>query len=195
MCTDMSQLGEIIPSTANAIWIGTALLHQENKTREAFLTKEIFEKVKNMWRLSVSDDTITMHITSHCVANSYANPDRHRKLYRVDKGMYRLFRRGDLYDKSREGGPINPVTESIPSQYKGLIDWYDKEYCDQPNTRSLQITNRSVAPDFERITNGMIHIPPSVFTRLGLREGDYVAFFENTKNTLTFKKANVDYKI
>ncbi len=186
----MSETHEIV-KTHNAIWIGTALLHRTNPTKGAFTVKEIFSKVKELNLLSVADETIYMHISSHCVANGVASPDNHRKLYRLERGLYRLYRLGDPYHPSRENGRTAPVPESIPEKFRELVDWYHKDYCDKTNGEFQEAKNQEVDTPHARIKNGSITLPPAVIEQLNLTNGDYLVFLENTDNTMTIKKGRI----
>jgi len=187
--------GEIKPSTANTVWIATALLHQEHKDRSAFKVEEIFQKIKELGFLTVSDQTIKIHISSHCVANGWASPDDHRKLLRVDTGSYRLYRKGDVYHHSRSNGKITPVSESIPPRFRYLLEWYEKEYCNQKSTTFQEATHGTIAPSFAPIKSGLVGIPSIVREKLKLEEGDNIVFIENTVDTMIIKKARVRYLV
>ena len=115
-------------TTPTVVWLATALLHRDNPQSDAFSAKEIFNKVKQLNLLSVSDSTINMHITSHCVASGKESPDRHRKLTRVRTGWYRLFKEGDLFHETRSIGQIAPLAGMLPLRFKDIVDWYDAQY-------------------------------------------------------------------
>ena len=116
-------------SAATAIWIATATLHQQYGIRCYFSNKDIVNQVIKQNLTSVNTSTIQMHVSSHCVANNKARPNKHRKLYRVSNGRYRLYRTGDYYNPSRAGGQAEPNIEEIPEQYKDLLKWHKDEFC------------------------------------------------------------------
>ena len=116
-------------STAVAVWIATATLHQQYGIRHVFSNKDILSRVIKQELCKVANETIAMHISSHSVANNTAQLDTHRKLYRVSRGSYRLYRSGDYYNRQRVNGQEEPDIDELPDKYKDLIRWYHKEYC------------------------------------------------------------------
>ena len=182
-------------TTANAVWIATALLHRENKDKEAFSTKQIFDKAKSLNLLKSVDATLMMHISLHCVANAKAQPDKHRKIFRVIKGWYRLYRPGDSFDESRANGRSAPLAEEIPEKFSGLIDWYDTEYCKEVRTSSV---HRDVVSNavFAKIEAGKsLVLPDDACNFLQVEEGDYVAFIMNTEGEIILKKAKMKLEV
>lgn len=178
-------------STANAVWIATALLHKENEGKNAFQIKEIFEKVKKLDLLTTQDSTLSMHISLHCVANAKAAPDTHKKLFRVSSGWYRLFREGDSFHESRVKGKIEPLPEMIPQQYRYLIDWYKNEYA-----KSSLGSNSSFGQpkwySLGRIESGnQIKIPKDVLEKLQVQEGDFVVFSYLRPGEVSLKIAKI----
>ncbi|MDE0526743.1 MAG: hypothetical protein OXI27_09160 [Thaumarchaeota archaeon] len=121
-------------SAAIATWIAVATLHREHGLKMTFSSNQITEKIREQNLHNVSDSSIQPHVSSHCVANSPATSAPHRKTYRVEHGMYRLYKRGDPYHPSRESSPIAPLPFQIPSEYRDLRRWYDEEYCAQART-------------------------------------------------------------
>ena len=91
-------------STSIAVWIATAVLHNENKEKDAFPVRKIFQKVRDLKLSQTADVTVLAHISTHCVANTKAWPNTHRKLFRVSTGWYRLYKPGDDFHPSRKNG-------------------------------------------------------------------------------------------
>lgn len=116
-------------TAAIAVWIATATLHKQHPSNGVFSKKEIFLRVQEQNLFHKYDSTIKTHISSHCVANNKAQPDDHRKIYRVSRGKYRLYRSGDDYDDTRKDGKAEPSVYELPDKYKKLLDWYRNEYC------------------------------------------------------------------
>jgi len=189
----MSELKPLTPKTADAVWIVTAILHKENENRDAFKIKEITDKVKELFNLQVNDATISIHVSSHCVANTYASPDKNRILYKVDRALYRLYRPGDTYDRSRADGKTKPHSEAIPKEFQFLLEWYSKEYCNRKASKFLEASRRDVEPSVVRITNNKIELLSKVLNYLDLREGDHILIAENTKDTMILRKARMAY--
>jgi hypothetical protein len=116
---------------ADEVWIAAALLHKENPDREDFTVAEILERARQENITGQMRSGVPVHIYLHCVANLAPNPGRYRMLYATAKNRRRLFREGDDFHPSRRSGKTTPEREAIPSKYRGLIDWYGKEYIGQ----------------------------------------------------------------
>ncbi len=113
---------------ADEVWIATALLHRENPDRDSFSAAEIVDRV---YKERLSDKLrpgVQVHAYLHCVANKRPNPGNYRMLYAPKDGGRRLFRTGDDYHPYREGGRIVPDRDSIPRDYRPLLDWYERDY-------------------------------------------------------------------
>ena len=191
-----NQLGELELHTSTVVWIATALLHKENPSRTAFRISEIENKVKELNLLSVQDTTISQHITSHCVANSYASPDTSRILFRVQRGLYRLYRNGDSYHPTREYGKTSPPPEIIPEKYGYLLEWYEKEYLHKTSSTFQEITKTSVNPPFVKIDDDMrIKIPDEIMRKLEIGVGDHIVFIETTAGKILIKKARLQLMV
>ena len=111
---------------ADEVWIGAALLHQENPNSEDFTIDEILDRVR---RERVSEPLrkgVYAHIVQHCVANRPPSPGRYRMLFETSPGRRRLFRPGDTYNSQREGSKKEPQGEDLPAEYRSLLDWYHR---------------------------------------------------------------------
>jgi hypothetical protein len=180
------------PTTSSAVWLATALLHRESPDRDAFQVKEIFDKVKELDILEVSDDTIRMHISSHCVAGISRSPDRHRKLTRVRTGWYRLYKIGDKVGEGRENGGIVPPTQLFPEPYRDMENWYQDEYV----SKSVQ-SNESSNNDayFEKVKqDNSIEIPQNIIKSLDISPGDHIGFIISGDKVI-LKKAKVRLEV
>lgn len=113
---------------ADQIWIALALLLKEYPERGDFSPEEIEERLLQEFGPVYAPNTISTHISKHCVASLHPRPERHRMLTRTARGKYRLFRPGDYYHPEREDGKTIPKTEEIPSKHLYLLDWYETEY-------------------------------------------------------------------
>lgn len=111
-----------------AVWIATATLHKQYPTKNSFSKKEIFNKVREQNLFDKDDSTISTHISSHCVANIKAQPGDHKKIYRVSRGRYRLYRLDDNYDITRKSGTAEPSIYELPDKYHDLLDWYKAKH-------------------------------------------------------------------
>jgi len=164
----------------------------KNPERKEFQKKEIFEKVIELGLLNATESTLSTHISSMCVANRPAQPDTHRKLYRVANGWFRLFRPGDDYHPSRENGKIEPLSDQIPEKFHNLLSWYRDEYCKSANPQKVSIQNLP----FTRIeTNGLVKFPSKILKKMKLQEGDYIAFVENSNGEITLKRAKIQVEV
>lgn len=113
---------------ADEVWIGTALLHQENPDRIDFSTNEIVDRIAKENIFGGFRPGLIIHVNQHCVANKRPNPGNYRILYETSRGRRRLFKPEDDYHPYREGGKIHPDPDKIPDKYRSLIDWYRNEY-------------------------------------------------------------------
>ena len=116
-------------SAATAVWVAAATLHKLYGVKREFSNKGILEKMIEQNISTASEQTFALCIARHCVANNSGQSDDHRKLYRVSRGRYRLYRKGDHYNQGRKQGPEEPDIEELPDKYKHLIKWYYEKYC------------------------------------------------------------------
>jgi hypothetical protein len=189
-------VGECGVSTATAVWVAAALLHKENPSRNAFRINEIGQKVNDLKLLTVQPATIHQHITSHCVANSHSSPDTNRMLFRVQRGLYRLYRKSDQCHETREYGKITPMQEVIPEQYRNLLEWYENEYATKASSTFQEIIKDTVNPPFARIEdNYIVRLPKEVREKLGLGVGDHIAFVENITGQMLIRKARLSIMV
>jgi len=186
-------------STANAVWLATAILHRENHQKDAFSAKEIFSKVKQLNLLSVSDSTINMHITSHCVADGKASPDRHRKLTRVQSGWYRLYKEGDSFHETRSKGQSAPLAEMIPLEFRDVVEWYNVQYNSQYNKSNVsKLDFEPASSDVNYQTSGELYLieigdnntiklPDSFVKDFKIKQGQQLIFQANFDGTVIIK--------
>lgn len=113
---------------ADAVWLATALLHMENAQAGDFSGQEILEKAARENLVDGFRPGFQVHISKHCVANKSPNPGRYRMLFETSRGRRRLFRNGDVFHPSREGGRIKPNPSDVPAEYQGALNWYEKFY-------------------------------------------------------------------
>lgn len=191
----MKKDGDSELSVANLIWIAIALLHVENKEKDVFQVKQIFQKAKDLGLSHAVDETLMMHISLHCVANAKAQPNTHRKLFRIASGWYRLYRPGDPYDPSREKGRTAPLAEEIPQEYSYLIEWYNNEYSKKQSSFVQESKDLSHAV-FAKIENAKtLTLPDDICNFLQVDDGDYLAFIMKAKGEVLLKKARMKLEI
>lgn len=181
------------PSTSTAVWIGAAKLEQENPSRDQFQASEIIAKIYELDLARASTSTVSMHVSLHCVANVNAAPNNLRFLVRVKNGWYRLFREGDEFHESRKDGRVIPKQESMPQEYRDLLDWYG----DEKSTNDLDESNHDGDSNlfFGRIDEkNSVTIPFEIMDSLKVRNGDHVAFIKND-DCVMIKKAKVRLEI
>ena len=111
---------------ADEVWIATALLHRECPTKSDFATEEIVDRAAKEALVVPQRPGVYVHVVQHCVANRPANPGKYRMLIETGSGRRRLFRKGDAYHPSREGGKIHPNAEEMPPGYEELLSWYEE---------------------------------------------------------------------
>lgn len=112
---------------ADEVWIATALLHREQPGASDFGLKEIEARLVREG-LTEKRPGVYPHLSVHCVANRPPDKGRYRMLFETAPSRRRLFRPGDPYHPSREGGKILPDRAEIPSKYHGLLDWYERQW-------------------------------------------------------------------
>jgi hypothetical protein len=113
---------------ADEAWIACALLHTENPNRKAFSTNEILNRAKKEAISEKFRVGVQIHISTHCIANKPADPNRYRMLYELPDGTKRLFKSSDDYHFSREDSKIVPRAWEIPEKYHYLLKWYKESY-------------------------------------------------------------------
>ena len=109
---------------ADEVWIAVSLLHQEQPIRNDFTIEEIMDRVQRENLTGKLRPGVYAHVVQHCVANRTPNSGRYRMLFETSTGRRRLFRKGDAYDPARGGSKIVPDRADVPSEYVGLLDWY-----------------------------------------------------------------------
>lgn len=115
-------------SVADEVWIATALLHREFLDREDFSVQEIVARVEREGLHTPLRPGVYVHASQHCVANRPPSPGRYRMLYATEKARRRLFRPNDESHPDRDGAKVVPSRAAIPERYRGLLDWYEREY-------------------------------------------------------------------
>lgn len=113
---------------ADEVWIATALLHRERPDAADFTSAEIEARLIAEALTDEPRPGVRVHISSHCVANRPADTGRYRMLFETGKSRRRLFRPGDPYDRSRDGGRVTPDRDAIPARYHALLDWYAQHW-------------------------------------------------------------------
>jgi hypothetical protein len=115
-----------VPTTkvADEAWIAAALLQKEHPEQVDFSIEEIMARAREENVTGQLRPGVYVHVIQHCVANRPANPGRYRMLLETAPGRRRLFRVGDPYHPSREGGKVTPDAGAIPNRYVDVISWY-----------------------------------------------------------------------
>ena len=127
---------ELAATAAAAVWAATATLHRKHGIDEAFETRRILDTVVEQRACSAKTHTIKSNIARYCVASGPAGEGNHRKLHRVRRGVYRLYRPGDPYTPGKGGGPAAPGRADLPAKYEHLLKWYAEVYCKARPPRS-----------------------------------------------------------
>jgi hypothetical protein len=112
---------------ADEVWIATALLHRDQPDAADFSIKEIEARLA---REGLSDKRpgVYLYLSNHAVANRPRDRGRYRILVETAPARRRLFRPGDPFHPSREGGQTVPDRAAIPPKYHPLLDWYEREW-------------------------------------------------------------------
>lgn len=122
----MASLLKTTLKVADQVWVATALLHRAHPARADFYINEIVEQAARLSADSALRPGIYVHVVQHCVANRAPNPGRYRMLFETAEGRRRLFRQRDGYHYRRDGSKVAPRPEDLPSEYFGLLAWYDE---------------------------------------------------------------------
>ena len=117
---------------ADEVWLATALLHREEPSRDGFDAAEIVARAEKMHPGEPCRAGVLPHIYSHCVANLEPVSGRYRMLYRTTDGKYRLFRPSDDFHPKREKGKVVPGKDTLPREYRHLVDWYNSRDNEPP---------------------------------------------------------------
>lgn len=112
---------------ADEVWLATALLHYENRSRESFTPQEISRRAERLHPEEPCRPGVQYHVYLHCVANKAPNPAAYRMLFRLPDGTLRLYRPGDECHPGRTG-KIHPEPAGLPDEYRPMLDWYDSCY-------------------------------------------------------------------
>jgi hypothetical protein len=113
---------------ATETWIALALLHREHPEREDFTISEIVDRAEREKLTPRLRPGVRVHATSHCVAELAPSPARLCMLHASSPGRRRLFRAGDSIHPARAGGKTAPSEADLPEAYRGLLNWYVREY-------------------------------------------------------------------
>ena len=112
-------------TVADAVWVGTAILHHKIQGSGPFSTDKILESVQMNHLTKGAYKSIWQHVNQHCVANRKPQPNRACMLTATGNGNRRLFREGDRIDPKRVGGRTHPDWDKLPAKYAYLRNWYE----------------------------------------------------------------------
>jgi len=112
-------------TVADAVWIGTAMIHHQTQGSGPFATEDIVDFVQARHLTRGAFKSIWQHVNQHCVANRKPQPNRACMLTATGHGNRRLFRDGDRIDPERMGGRTHPDWDKVPAKYAYLRQWYE----------------------------------------------------------------------
>lgn len=115
-----------------AIWVATATLHRKRVNDKQFTGKEILKMVEQQGICNAEIESVQDVMSTPCVANSQAETAKwakHRFLFRVKRGSFRLYRKGDELTSRRKNAQTAPSRRDLPVEYIDLLDWYSDCYC------------------------------------------------------------------
>lgn len=112
-------------TVADAVWVGTALLHLQTNDPGPFSTEKIVSYVQLHHLTKGAPKSIWQHVNQHCVASRKAQPNKACMLTATGQGNRRLFREGDRVDPERIGGRTHPDWDKLPPRYAHLRQWYE----------------------------------------------------------------------
>jgi len=127
--------GKVALRVADEVWVSTALLHREHPDQHDFEAREIKRRAEQERQLHPfvyrSLSSVYQHAIEHCVANRRRNTGRYRMLFATGPTRRRLYRPGDPFHPTREGGKTVPKKDDLPANFRPLLEWYVSEYCAQ----------------------------------------------------------------
>lgn len=115
-----------------AIWVATATLHRKRTNAKQFTGAEILKMVRQQGICNAEIDSVQDVMSTPCVANSKAETAKWAKrrfLFRVERGSFRLYRKGDEITSRRKNVQTAPSRRDLPVEYWELLDWYNDCYC------------------------------------------------------------------
>lgn len=115
-----------------AIWVATATLHRKRGSDGPFAGGDILDMVRRQGICGAELSSVRDVMFTPCVANSKAETAKWAKkrfLFRVESGLFRLYREGDELVSCRKGVLTAPKPRDLPVEYVGLLDWYADSYC------------------------------------------------------------------
>jgi hypothetical protein len=118
---------------ADAVWVATAMLHQERPGAEGFEVADIEEKVKQEHLTDKKDSSIYLHANQHCVANRPPNDAKLRMLFETRSGLRRLYCPSDTFHAERDGRMV-PKASDLPERLLPLLQWYER-WCAKMRSR------------------------------------------------------------
>ena len=98
---------------ADEVWLGLALLHEENPERGSFSAGEILDRLER--------EAVTSKPRRKRKSVSY------RTFSKLPDGTYRLYWSTDAARPGRKRRTM-PERDEFPSKYRHLLDWYRQEY-------------------------------------------------------------------
>src|SRR5918998_1226767 len=104
-------------TAADAVWVATAHLHQENLSAAEVIQRALAENLSH-----AQEQAIRAHVYWHCVANVTPQPQRLRMLHASDDGRRRLHRPGDpehplrRSERVQRGRRITPERADLPTE-------------------------------------------------------------------------------
>lgn len=117
----------------NMIWIAVAkILH--SRSALSVTKSDIDRVVDELFQAEITPVMINVHlVASEDRQADKNNPQRggsrNRYLSREIDGTFRLYKKSDeAHDGFDKTGPTHPSVDSLPDEYKHLVDWYKKEY-------------------------------------------------------------------
>ena len=116
----------VLLTLADEVWVTVALLHREHPEAADFSVDEIVERRNAETAMGSARAGYRVHVLQHCVANRAPNPGRLRVLYETGSGRRRLYRPGDPSHPLRADAKTHPAAQDLPSDYRGLLDWYSE---------------------------------------------------------------------
>lgn len=114
-----------------AVWVAAATLHRGRGNHVMLTRSEIVDMV--MWQgiYNVDGGAILDYISTDFVANSTPKSARYCVLFRVERGLFRLYRPGDELGLCRKVSWAVSKPGDLPVEYSDLWEWWTDIYCDK----------------------------------------------------------------
>lgn len=117
----------------NMVWVAVAKLLRSHSA-PSVTKSDIDRLVRKLFQAEITPVMINVHLVASADRQADKNNpqrggSRNRYLSREIDGTFRLYKKSDeVHDGFDKTGPTHPSVNSLPDEYKHLVDWYKNEY-------------------------------------------------------------------